>query len=81
MSTSISERIPRSLAKVLTWRIIMIIQYFAIGYYTTGSIAFGAALAGFTTIVNSTLYFLHERAWNSTDWDRKVKEKDVEAVA
>jgi uncharacterized membrane protein len=73
MSISITEKIPRSLAKVLTWRIIMIIQYFAIGYYTTGSVAFGAALAGVTTIINSTLYFLHERAWNRTNWDRKAE--------
>lgn len=77
--TSITEKVPRSLAKVLTWRAIMIIQYFAIGYYTTGSVAFGAALAGFTTVVNSALYFLHERAWNATDWSRKIKEEGAQA--
>ena len=49
------EKIPRSLAKVLSWRIIIIGQYFAIGYFTTGSIAFGAGLAGATTIINSTI--------------------------
>ena len=72
VKTSFSERIPRSVAKMITWRIIMIVQYFCIGYVTTGSIAFGAGLAGVTTIVNSVIYLLHERAWNKTDWDRKV---------
>lgn len=74
-NTHITEKVPRSVAKMFTWRALMVVQYFCIGYYTTGSIAFGAGLAGFTTIVNSTLYFFHERAWNATDWDRKVKEE------
>ena len=73
-NTHITEKVPRSVAKMITWRALMVIQYFCIGYFTTGSIAFGAGLAGVTTIVNSTLYFFHERAWNKTDWDRKVKE-------
>lgn len=81
MNATITEKIPRSLAKVITWRIIMIMQYIAIGYYTTGSLAFGIGLAGFTTIVNSFLYFTHERLWNKTDWDRTVKDKEVEVVA
>jgi uncharacterized membrane protein len=64
------EKIPRSFAKVLSWRIIIIGQYFCIGYYTTGSIAFGAGLAGLTTVVNSCLYFFHERAWNRAGWGK-----------
>ena len=77
--TSITEKVPRSLAKVITWRIIMIVQYVLIGYFTTGSWAFGVSLAGITTVINSTLYFFHERAWNATDWDRKIKEEGVQA--
>lgn len=71
----ITERIPRSLGKVLTWRIIVSIQYFLIGYYTTGSIMFGMGLVGAAAVLNSILYFLHERAWNRIDWDRKIKEE------
>jgi uncharacterized membrane protein len=73
--SKITERIPRSLGKVLTWRIIVSIQYFLIGYYTTGSFLFGVGLVGVTAVVNSTLYFLHERIWNRVDWDRKIKEE------
>lgn len=75
MKTHITEKLPRSLAKVITWRIIMIIQYFCLGYFMTGSVTFGASLAGITTVINSTIYFLHERLWNVTDWDRQVKEE------
>jgi uncharacterized membrane protein len=81
MHNAITERIPRSLAKVLSWRLIIIGQYFAIGYFTTGSVAFGASLAGITTLVNSCLYFFHERAWNKTDWDREVKQEEVSTAA
>jgi uncharacterized membrane protein len=70
--TRITEKIPRSVVKMISWRILIVFQYFFIGYFTTGSVAFGAGLAGFTTVVNSTLYFLHERIWNRTDWDRKI---------
>lgn len=68
------ERFPRSVLKMITWRLIIAGQYFVIGYWTTGSAAFGAGLAGFTTVLNSTLYFLHERAWNRADWGKQITE-------
>jgi len=64
------ERIPRSLGKVITWRIILSIQYFIIGYATTGSLAKAAGLVGITTVVNSAIYYLHERAWNKSNWGK-----------
>jgi uncharacterized membrane protein len=64
------EKLPRTMAKVLSWRIIMIIQYTLLGYFTTGSWAFGIGLAGVTTIINSTIYFLHERLWNEFGWGK-----------
>jgi uncharacterized membrane protein len=64
------EKINRTLVKGISWRSIMIIQYLLIGWWTTGSLAFGAGLAGFTTIVNSIIYFLHERFWNRINWGK-----------
>jgi uncharacterized membrane protein len=82
MKQSITEKIPRSIVKMVSWRIIIMGQYFCIGYYTTGSVTFGASLAGATTIINSTLYYFHERLWNKTDWDRQVTDqKEVDAKA
>lgn len=73
--TKFNEIIPRTLSKLVTWRIIMIIQYIAIGYFTTGSIMFGVGLAGVTAITNSIIYYLHERAWNRNLWGKKVIEE------
>jgi len=68
------EKIPRSLGKVITWRIILSIQYFLIGYFTMGTIASALGLVGITTVVNSCIYYLHERAWNKSDWGKQVVE-------
>ena len=68
------EKIPRSVGKVITWRIILSIQYFIIGYVTTGSIASALGLVGITTVVNSCIYYLHERAWNKSNWGKQVVE-------
>ena len=72
----ITEKIPRSIAKVITWRIIMATQYFLLGWWATGSIASGAGLAGVTTIINSGIYYLHERTGNRSSWGTDVKDSD-----
>jgi len=66
------EKIPRSFAKVITWRIIMATQYFLLGWWATGSMASGVGLAGVTTIINSGIYYLHERVWNKSRWGKQV---------
>ena len=75
--TKISERIPRSLAKVITWRVLVTITNTVGGYLASGSWGVGLGVASFALVVNSILYFFHERAWNHTDWDRQVTAKEV----
>jgi uncharacterized membrane protein len=75
LTTKFQEQVPRSLAKVITWRIIMATQYFLLGWWATGSIASGVGLAGITTVVNSFIYFFHERAWNLSNWGKQVSEQ------
>jgi uncharacterized membrane protein len=36
----------------------------------------GLGVASFALVVNSVLYFFHERAWNASDWGKKVAEDD-----
>ena len=74
IKTKITERIPRSVAKVITWRILVTITNFVGGWLASGSWQVGLGVVSFALVVNSILYFFHERAWNSTDWDRKIKE-------
>ena len=76
LKSKFQEKIPRSLAKMISWRMLIIFQYFIIGYYTTGSIVFGLGLASLTTIVNSTLYFFHERAWNRSGWGKDITDEE-----
>ena len=73
-NTRISERIPRSLAKVITWRILVTITNFVGGWLASGNPWVGLGVVSFALVVNSILYFFHERVWNKTDWDRTVKE-------
>lgn len=81
MKTSITERIPRSLAKVITWRILVTITNFFGGWLASGNPWVGLGVVSFALVVNSILYFLHERMWNKTDWDRKIKDQDSGVVA
>ena len=71
-NTQISERIPRSLAKVITWRILVTITNFLGGWLASGNPWVGLGVVSFALVVNSILYFFHERAWNRTDWDRTI---------
>ena len=79
--TSITEKIPRSLAKVITWRILVTITNFFGGWLASGNPWVGLGVVSFALVVNSILYFFHERLWNKTDWDRKIKEGQADASA
>ena len=68
------ERIPRSLAKVVSWRILVTITNFLGGWLASGNPWVGLGVVSFALVVNSILYFFHERLWNRVDWDRSVKE-------
>jgi uncharacterized membrane protein len=68
------ERIPRSLVKVISWRIAVTITNFFGGWLASGNPWVGLGVVSFALVVNSILYFFHERAWNRIDWDREVKE-------
>jgi uncharacterized membrane protein len=68
------EKIPRSIVKVITWRVLVTITNFIGGWLVSGSFKVGLGVAGFALVVNSILYFFHERIWNIVDWGKKIKE-------
>ena len=68
------ERIPRSLAKVISWRVVITGSNFMAGYLASGDPMTGLKVAIGATIINSTIYFFHERAWNKANWGKKVEE-------
>jgi uncharacterized membrane protein len=68
------ENHKRSLAKVISWRVLLTISHFVNGFIVTGSIAIGLQIAGWAAVINSALYWIHERAWNWIQWNRKPKD-------
>jgi len=72
--TKFYEKTMRSLGKVVTWRILVTITNFIGGYLASGSWMVGLGVVSFALVVNSILYFFHERAWNVIDVGKEVKE-------
>jgi len=65
------ERTFRSLGKVVTWRIAVTITNFFGGWISSGNPWVGLGVVSFALVVNSILYYFHERLWNQTDWGRE----------
>jgi uncharacterized membrane protein len=68
------EKAMRSLGKVVTWRILVTITNFIGGWLASGSWTVGLGVVSFALVVNSILYFFHERAWNAVDAGKTVLE-------
>ena len=68
------ERLPRTIAKTVTWRSWMMITNSIIGWIVTGDPWKGLAVGLLALVINSTLYILHERLWNRWDWAKKSAE-------
>jgi uncharacterized membrane protein len=65
------EKHPRTIVKTVTWRVLLTISHFINGLIVTGSIALGLKIAGWSLVINSGLYWLHERIWNWFQWNKR----------
>lgn len=68
------EKIPRSLGKVISWRVVITFSNFMAGYIASGDPMTGLKVAVGATIINSIIYYFHERAWNKSSWGKQVEE-------
>lgn len=66
------EKAARSLGKVVTWRILVTITNFIGGWLVSGSWAVGLGVVSFALVVNSILYYFHERTWNRIDTGKEI---------
>lgn len=66
------EHSKRSLAKTITYRILIILSTLAISYALTRDVKIMAAFTAISSISSTILYFVHERVWNGIGWG-KVK--------
>jgi len=65
------EEVWRSFGKVITWRILVTITNFLGGWLASGNPWVGLGVVSFALVVNSILYFFHERIWNRVEWGKK----------
>ena len=53
------------LFKTLTWRGLIIVSNIIVSYAVTRNINFAASIGGVSAIVNTVLYFVHEKLWET----------------
>lgn len=74
MNNNWFERTWRSFGKVITWRILVTITNFIGGWLASGNPWVGLGVVSFALVVNSILYFIHERIWNRVAWGKAADE-------
>jgi uncharacterized membrane protein len=72
------ENAMRSLGKVVTWRILVTITNFIGGWLASGSWQVGLGVVSFALVVNSILYFFHERIWNRIMWGKSAETAETD---
>lgn len=65
----------RTIAKVVTWRIALTTSHLINAFIVTGSWVTGLQIAGLALVINSVLFWLHERSWNTVQWNRKPSQQ------
>jgi len=64
------EKIKRSIAKTVSWRIIGTLDTILISWLITGTIALALSIGAIELVSKMGLYFFHERAWNKIKWGK-----------
>ena len=67
----LSDTSKRSLLKTLSWRITGSGATFLISWLIAGNFAMAGTIAAIQLVVNTVLYFFHERIWNQVGWGRR----------
>lgn len=60
----------RTLFKTFTYRLLIIFSTIAIGYVITGQLELTIKITVYVNILNTVLYYFHERLWNSVHWGK-----------
>ncbi len=72
-----NENHPRTIIKAITFRILFTISHIVNAFVVTGSLVAGLKIAGLATIINTCLFWIHERTWNILSWNRKDNKKNI----
>ncbi len=61
----------RSLLKTISWRIVATTTTIMLVFVFSKDLALGTMVGVTELVVKTIIYYLHERAWNVTDFGRK----------
>lgn len=64
------EKMKRSVAKTISWRIVGTLDTVIISYLITGTLALAVSIGGVELVTKMLLYFFHERTWNNIKWGK-----------
>mgnify|MGYP001070811696 CR=1 FL=1 len=65
------EHRTRSLAKAVTYRILILALDFTTVYLLTGKFEISFGFTMVSNVYTSIAYYIHERVWNRTNWGKK----------
>jgi uncharacterized membrane protein len=66
-----TEATGRSIAKTISWRVTGTASTLLISYLVLGNLQIAGAIASTQLVINTVLYFIHERVWNKIIWGRE----------
>jgi len=72
--TKFTEQHPRTIVKVFSWRVALTASHIINGFIVTGSWVTGLQIAGLAAVINSVLFWSHERIWNRAQWNRRSQD-------
>ena len=64
------EKVKRSLAKTISWRIIGTLDTLLLSWIIIGEASTAALIASVEFVSKMILYFFHERAWTKIKWGK-----------
>lgn len=65
-----TEKIKRSLAKTISWRVVGTLDTILISWLITGALSLAFSIGLIELVTKMVLYFLHERTWNNIKWGK-----------
>ena len=66
-----NEKHSRTIIKTISWRVLLTMSHFVNGFIVTGSLVMAMKIAGWSLVINSALYWVHERIWNWFQWNKR----------
>tara|TARA_R110000787_G_scaffold70646_4_gene157012 strand:- start:419 stop:634 length:216 start_codon:yes stop_codon:yes gene_type:complete len=65
-----TEKVERSIAKTMSWRVMATFVTFMISWIITGTLEVALSIGAFELVSKLLLYFFHERLWNKIKWGK-----------